>query len=225
MHLAISQCMNTARKLVSALALATTVATTGCLCGADEERAVTVSAPDSLTVVRDGASRRIEIVTRVTEPEVSPQTFDFVYNTLEERAQGEGIVLGLSGTDPTSNELVILALALPVSLRRGDEYAVGATFSVDPGLTADPRLWGAYDLQQSDRAEVAFTVATYSFPPPQYTVNFRAATSTGTIRVTQRQRGSVELSLNLSLVDATGKTTTVTGRVQANSERFTPPCT
>ena len=217
--------MNTARRFASALALATTTATTGCLCGADEERAVTVSAIDALTVVRDGSSRRIEIVTRVTEPEVSPQTFDFVYNTIEERPQGEGIVLGLSGTDPTSNELVILALALPVSLRRGDEYAVGATFSVDAGLTSDPRLWGAYDLQQSDRAEVAFTIAAYSFPPPLYTVSFRATTSSGTIRVTERQRGSLELSLNLTLVDATGMTTTVTGRVQANTERFTPPCT
>ena len=136
MHLAISQCMNTARNLVSALALATTVATTGCLCGADEERAVTVSAPDSLTVVRDGASRRIEIVTRVTEPEVSPQTFDFVYNALEERAQGEGIVLGLSGTDPTSNELVILALALPVSLRRD-----GGPASASQGLDLELAGW------------------------------------------------------------------------------------
>ena len=198
---------------------------TGCLCGADEERAVTISAPDSLSVVRDGAARKIDVVTRVTEPEVSPQTFDFVFNTIEGPPQGEGVVLGLSGTDPTSNELVILALALPVSLRRGDEYQVGGTFTVEPGLMSDPRLWGAYDLQQPDRAELAFTVATYSFPPPQHTVNFRAATSTGTIRVTQRQRGWVELSVDLSLVDATDKTTTVTGRVQASSERFTPPCT
>jgi hypothetical protein len=202
-----------------------TLATTGCLCGADEEHAVTVSSPGSLTVTRDGTARQVEFVTRLDETQVSPSTFQFVFNTIEGSTSGEGVALSLSGTDPTSNELVILVLGLPVSLRPGDEYSVGATFPVDPGVSSDPRLWGERDLQQSNRAEVAFTTATYSFPPPQYTVSYRAVTSSGTIRVTQRQRGWVELSVSLSLADATGKTTTVTGRVQANSERFTPPCT
>lgn len=210
---------------MAAIALTMTFATTGCLCGADEEHAVTVSSPDSLTVTRDGAARRIEVVTRLDQTQVSPPTFEFVFNTIEGSTSGEGIALSLSGTDPTSNELVILVLALPVSLRRGDEYAVGATFTVDAGMSSDPRLWGPRDLQQSNQAEAAFTVATYSFPPPQYNAVCRAVSSSGTIRVTQRQSGWVELSLNLSFADAAGKTTTVTGRAQANSERFTPPCT
>jgi len=217
--------MHTARRWLAAIGLVTTLAMTGCLCGADEGHAVTVSAPDALTVTRDGVARKVEVVTRLTEPEASPTTFQFVFNAVEGSTNGEGVALSLSGADATSDELVILTLALPVALRRGDEYPVGATFTVDPGLTPDPRLWGAYDLRQPDEAEAAFTIASYSFPPPQFTVNFRAATSTGTIRVTQRQRGSVELSLNLSFTDASGKTTTVTGRAQANSERFTAPCT
>jgi hypothetical protein len=217
--------MHTPRWWLPVVGLAATLAMSGCLCGADEQRAVTVSSPDSLTVVGDGATRRIEVVTRLTEPEVSRSTFDFVFNTVERSAGGEGIALSLSGTDPASNELVVLVLALPVSLQRGEAYPVGATFAVEPGVSSDPRLWGPHDLRQPAQAEVAFTVAAYSFPPPQYTVRFRAVTSTGTIRVTQRQRGWVELSLDLSLADATGRARTVTGRVQANSERYTPPCT
>ncbi len=77
--------------------------------------------------------------------------------------------MGLSGIDATSDERVILVLALPVSLRRGDDYTVGATFTVDPGPTTDPRSFGAYYLQQPNGAEAAFTVATYSFPPLLYT--------------------------------------------------------
>ena len=209
----------------AAAALAATVATTGCLCGADEQYAVTVSAPDSLVVTRDGVTRRVEIVTRLAQQDVSPATFGFVYDVIEGSTSGEGVALTMSGIDAVSNEVVTLVLGLPVSLRRGDEYPVGVTFAIEPGVSSDPRYWGPRDLQQSNRAEVAFVVSAYTFPPPLYTATFRAVTSTGTVRVTQRERGRVELSLNLNLMDATGRTTVVTGRAQANSERFTPPCT
>jgi len=207
------------------LALAATLATTGCLCGADEERAVTISAPDSLAVARDGETRRVGSVSRLTEFDGDPSAFQYVFATIEGATTGEGVVLSLSGMDTASNEIVIVALALPVSLRRGEEYPVGATFNVDPGLTPDPRLSGAYDLQQPNQAEAALTIATYSFPPPQYTVGFRAVTASGTVRVTERERGRVELSLNLSFADAAGRTVGLTGRAQANTERYTPPCT
>ena len=201
------------------------MAATGCLCGADEERAVTISSSDSLTVTRDGVTRKIGVVYRLTAPPASLSTFEFVFNTIEGSTSGDGIVLSLSGNDPVSDELVILAVALPVSLRRGEEYPVGATFTVDAGIDPDPRSTGPYALRQPNRAEAALTIASYSFPPPQFTTRFRAVTSSGTVRVTARERGRVELSLNLSLVDAAGRTTTVTGRAQANSERYTPPCT
>ena len=214
--------MQTTRWL-GAFAFATTIAITGC-CGAEEERAVTVWAPDSLTVIGDGVTRRIASVIRLTEPPASPSTFQFVYNTIEGSTSGEGIALSLSGNDPVSDELVIFTLALPVSLRKGDEYSVGATFTVEPGFTSDPRMWGPHDLQQSTQAEVAFTVATYTFPPGVFNTTFVAETSTGTIRVTERERGRVELLVDLSFADANGKTTTVIGRVHASTEKITRPC-
>jgi hypothetical protein len=217
--------MHGTRRWFTVLGLAATIGMSGCLCGADEERAVTVSTPDSLIVTRDGTTRRVESVTRLTENDVSESRFRFVFNTIEGSAGGEGVALTLSGVDPVSNEAVLLVLALPVLLRRGDEYAVGGTFAVDAGVGSNPRLWGAHDLQQPNQAEAAFTVARYTFPPGQYNTTFRAVTSTGTIRVTNRQSGWVELALNLAFVDAAGKTISVTGRAQANSERYTPPCT
>jgi hypothetical protein len=213
--------MNTTRSFV-AFGLAATFAINGC-CGGDEQHSVTVSAPDSLVVTRDGATRRVEVVTQLTETQVRSPTFQFVFNTIEGSTSGEGIALTLSGNDPVSDELFLLVLALPVSLRDGDQYPIGATFNVEPG-GSDPQMWGAHDLQQSNQADVAFTVATYRFPPGVYDATFRAATSTGTIRVTERERGRVELSLNLSLADAAGKTTTVTGRAQANTGSFTLVC-
>lgn len=206
-----------------ALAFAASVAVSGCNCGAQEQRALTVSSA-SLTLGGDGAPRQMAPVIRLTEVETDPSSFRFVFNTIEGSASGEGIALSISGTDPSSDELVALTLALPVSLRRGEEYPVGGTFAIEPGVSSDPQLWGPHDLAQPNRAEVAFTIAAYTFPPPLYTTKFRAVTSSGTIRVTDRQSGWVALSVNLSFVDANGRTRTLSGNVQATTERVTPPC-
>jgi len=170
------------------------------------------------TVLTVGAS------VQLAESQFSPSAFQFVYNTIKGSRSGEGIALSFSGSDRTSSEQIALVLAVPVSLRAGDEYAVGATFAVEPGTSSDPRMWGAYDLRQSNQAEVSFAVVTYSFPPPTYTTNFRAVSSTGTIRVTGRSGGSVELELNLNLTDAAGNTRTVRGLVQASADDFPARC-
>ena len=210
---------------LAAFVLATTIAITGC-CGNDEQHAVSISTgPDLLTVTRDGVARKIGSVSRATVPPTSPPTFEFVYNTLEGNTIGDGIALSVGGDDPITGELVIVALALPMSLRLGDQYQVGATYSVEPGLENAPGVFGAYDLNQPNQAEASFTVATYTFPPGVYNATFRAVTSTGTVQVVERERGRLVLSLNLTFTDAGGKTATVTGRMLAITERFTEPCT
>jgi hypothetical protein len=211
-------------KWLSAFVLAATIATTGCdYCG-PEQHAITTSA-NTLMMGGDIATRQIQYVTyRLTEPPASHDAFEFVFNALEGSTNGDGVALTLSGTDAITQEIVTIVLALPVSLREGDEYPVGATFSVEVGSTAETRLWGAHDLVESNKADVAFVVATYSFPPPVYTPNFRAATSTGAIRVVNRTRGHLQLQLNLSFTDAAGSVRTVIGDAQANTEKSAALC-
>ena len=213
-------------RLLGAAGLAATLAISGCnFCGADEQHAVSVGAgPGGLTIMRDGATRQIDVVSRLTSPPADASKFDFVFNTIDGSRSGEGIALTFSGPDPVTDEGIVVTIALPVSLRRGDEYIVGSTFTIDPGLDTDPRSYGPHDLQQSNRAEAAFLISKYSFPPPSFAVNFRAVTSSGTVRVTDREDGRVELSLNLIFTDASGKTSLVSGRVQVVTERYTPPC-
>ena len=215
--------MNTTQWL-TAFGLATTLAITGC-CGNDEQHAVTITTGvDSLTITRDGVARKVSNVIRATAPPISPPTFEFVFNTLEGNTIGDGIALSLSGDDPITGELVTVALALPMSLRLGDQYQVGATYPVEPGVPNAPGVFGAYDLNQPNQAEASFTVATYTFPPGVYNTTFQAVTSSGAVQVVERERGRLVLSLNLTLTDAAGKTATVTGRMLATTERYTPPC-
>jgi hypothetical protein len=216
--------MNMQRLCVSTLALVMTIAATGCVCGG-EQLNVVISSPGGLTITVDGATRQLMVpVTKLTEFHITSPAFNFLYNTLEGAANGEGVAFGLSGSDPQTNDVVVISLALPVSLRQGEEYTVGTTYMVEGTLNTDIRSWGAHDLQQSTKADVALTTAVYSFPPPAYAPNFRAATSTGTVRVVKREPGRVELAVNLTFTDAGGKTRVVAGSVVANTETVDVRC-
>jgi len=211
-------------KWLSAFAVAATIATTGCDWCGPEQHAITTSA-NSLIMGGGVSTRQIQYVTfRLTEPPASHDAFEFVFSTLEGSTSGEGVALTFTGTDALTQEVVTIVLALPVALREGDQYPVGSTFSVEVGSAAETRLWGAHDLAQSNQADVAFVVSTYSFPPPVHTPNFRAVSSTGTIRVMNRTEGHVQLDLNLSFTDANGSVRTVTGDAEANTVKSAALC-
>ena len=211
-------------KWLSALVVAATISNSGCSYCGPEQHAITTSA-NTLMLGGGIATRQIQYVTyRLTEPPASHDVFEFLFNTLEGSANGEGVAFTLKGTDAITQEVVWLVLALPVSLRQGDEYSVGATSSIDVDSPAQTGFWGAHDLAQPNKADVAFVVSTYTFPPPVFTPNFTAVSTTGTIRVANRTPGHLQLDLNLSFTDANGSVRTVTGDAQANTEKFAALC-
>jgi len=211
-------------KWLPAFIVAATIAINGCsICG-PEQHAITTSA-NSLTMGGGIQTRQIQSVTyRLTEPPATHAEFQFLFNALEGSMSGEGVAFTLRGTDAMTQEVVTLVLALPVSLRQGDVYDVGATFSIDVASPAQAGFWGAHDLAQPNKADVAFVVATYSFPPPVFTPNFSAVSSTGTIRVVDRTDAHVQLELNLSFTDSNGSVRTVTGDAEATAESFAALC-
>jgi hypothetical protein len=212
-------------KWLTALLVFAALANTGCNACGPEQHAITTGA-NSLTLGGDVAARQIQYVTyRLTEPPASHDVFQFLFNTLEGSTNGEGVAFTLRGTDAVTQQVVTIVLALPVTLRQGDVYDVGSTFSVDVTDPAQAGFWGAHDLAQPNKADIAFIVATYDFPPAKYTPNFTAASSTGTIRVVNRTQGHVQLALDLSFTDAAGSVRTVSGDANANTEKFAALCT
>ena len=209
--------------LTPALALVTGVSSSGCnLCG-PEQHAITTSA-NTLTMGGEFGTHQIQFVNlHLTEPPATSNQMDFVFSTLEGSTNGEGVALTFSGTDAVTQEVVTFTLALPVALQEGADYPVAATFDINVGTT-DAAMWGSHDLQQSNKADVAFVVATYTFPPPLYTPTFRAVQSSGTVHVTDRSNGHVQVQLNLSFTDANGKTRTLTGNAEANAEKSDATC-
>jgi hypothetical protein len=211
-------------KWLSAFVAVATLTTSGCSFCGPEQHAIVTSA-NALTMGGDVETRPIQYVNRrLTEPPASHDVFQFLFNTLRGSTDGEGVVFTLFGTDALTQEVVTIVLALPVTLREGDVYDIGSTFSVDPGSTSEAGFWGAHDLAQSTKADVAFVVSKYDFPPV-YTPHFRAVASSGTIRVLNRTPGYVQLDLNLSFTDASGSVRTLTGDGQANALSFAAECT
>ena len=216
--------MKLATLWIPGLILATTFAAGCSVCG-PEQHAITATAPNNLTLGGDFGTRQVQFVNRrLTEPPATHDDFQFLFNTLEGLTTGEGVAFTLSGTDAVTQEIVTLVLALPVALRDGDDYAVGGTFSVDPGAPSEAGFWGAHDLQQPGKADVAFVISNYSFPPVAYMANFRAVTSSGTVHVTGRAPGHLQVSLDLSFTDASGSVRTITGDGRADNERFAALC-
>jgi hypothetical protein len=211
-------------KWISAFVIAGTIVINGCNSCGPEQHAITTGS-SGLSMGGGIANRTIQYVTyHLTEPPANHADFQFLFNTLEGSTSGEGVAFTLTGTDAVTQQVIWLVLALPVSLRQGDAYTVASTFSVDVGSPSQTGFWGAHDLAQPNKADVAFVVSTYSFPPPVYTPNFTAVSSTGTIRVVNRTPGNVQLDLDLSFTDANGNVRTLTGPAQASAEKFAALC-
>ena len=222
MHLAKCRCMiNTRRLFAAAFTAATAIAMTGC-CGG-EQHSIRISAPDLLTVQLGNNTLLFYSNTSLTSPPLVPSDLEFVFNTLEGSTGGEGVMISYRGSEAASNQALMLSLALPVALHNGDVYTVGGAFSNVPD-EIDANAHGPYDLLDPNKAEVALSESTYTFPPAHFDVNYRATTASGTVRVTNRSSTSVELALDLSFTDAAGRTATLVGRVQAAAERTKASC-
>lgn len=195
-------------------------------CGAEEEFAVTVSSVDSLTFTWSDRTLRQQTGGRVTDRETTPAGFRALHDALEGRPHGvNGVAITLSERDPATNQMVTLSIAVPAELRRGARYPVGGTYALPPGEMHGPIAWGSRTLGSPGHAEVGFNTSSYSFPPPVHTYIYLATGATGWVEVVERGRGWMHLQLSLDFTDADGRVVRVTGRVQAQAERYTPPCT
>jgi hypothetical protein len=194
-------------------------------CGAEEQLAVNASAIDSLTFVVGGRTTRLQVQGRITDREIDRTQFHALFDPLEGRSgSAPAIVFSLGERDPATGELFTLTLAIPATLQRGARYTVGEAFTVPVGLSTDPGAFGGRAVRVPGQAEVAFSTSLYSFPPPTHTMTFVATRASGTIEVVARRSESVELLLSLQLTNENGRTATIAGRVQANSESNTPAC-
>ena len=194
-------------------------------CDAEEERAISISSVDSLALTFGTQSTRMQFGSRVGNRELPSASFEPVFRAIEDPSSPptRSIILTFDAIESASNQLTI-ALAVPEDLTRGDVYTVNGTFIAEPRFSTDPAWFGTRDLQGANNAQIAFTRWRYSFPPPVHTVTYRANSASGTIRVTQRSDDYVEVELNLQVMDPANGPATITGRIQAQTERHTPAC-
>ncbi|HEX2187706.1 MAG TPA: hypothetical protein VHG51_02350 [Longimicrobiaceae bacterium] len=220
------------RSLAALLLCACATSLAGCnlsslICGAEEERAVTVNSDPTLAYMRapGAAPTQLTLISRVTDFELGEAAFGELFSAVERGADlGRGVVLAMTGDDPATGETVALYLALPTPLRSGTTIPVGGAFQVPLGDVGSNHL-APRTLADPSRAEVAFRSGTYHFPPPEWRTTFVATQASGTVRVTSRYGQGFALQLDLTVTDAAGRVARLQGRAGAFSERYTPPCT
>jgi hypothetical protein len=198
----------------------------GACCNLPDEYAVTSRSMDVLTFAGPDHTRELQVGGRITHTELPAGRFQPLYNSLGGRpGTSQAIVVTYSEQDPASNETVYLTLAIPAELRRGARYPVGGVFG-GANVGRDVRqAWGTRSLRDADRAEVAFTIEAYTFPPPQHTATFVATKAEGTIDVVERGSGWFYAVVSLRMEAADGRVVHVTGQVMAQSESHKPSCT
>lgn len=201
----------------------------GVLCDAEEERAVSAFSVGSLTLVREYAGAQqssVRVEGRLEPRFVGEAAFDAVFGVIARGgAPYDGVVFSLGGTDPSTGELVALSLALPTPLQKGAAFRVGGAFPVALGA-GEAERWRKRTLAAADRAEIALHTGRYTFPPPAYHTTFAATAADGTVTVLRRWGGdTVELGLDLTAGDDSGRSVQLRGNVYLNAERYTPSCT
>lgn len=197
------------------------------LCGAEEERWVTVNSDPTVAYTRAGTttSTPIALQTRITEFDLGEASFATLFRAVDDGASvGQGIVLPLAGTDSATNASVLLVLALPTPLRSNTVIPVGSAFQVPRG-DLSRGYFAPRPLADPARAEVALSVGTYHFPPPEWRTSFAATGASGTVRVGRDYNPGFELQLDLTLTDGAGRVVRIADKAGVFTSRYTPPCT
>ena len=215
------------RKVSIAVAALAVVAfsNSGCsICGAEEQRAVTVSSLGPLLITQNGQTSSVRMGGRVSEAEIARAGFDELFSVIEGGGSAQrGGVITLAPDQQSNDNLMLIAIALPGGLRQGQRLAVGGAFDAPFRLSTESGF-GVRTLTVPGRPDVAFRTGSYTFPPATFHTTYAATAAEGFVEVVRRGGEWIELLLDVTVRNAAGELVVLRGSVQAQAERYTPPC-
>lgn len=215
------------RKVSIAVAALAVVAfsNSGCsLCEAEEERAVTVNSLGPLVITRNGQTSSVRMGGRVSQAEIARAAFDELFSLIEGGGLAQrGAVLTLKPDQESQDAMMLIAIALPGDLRQGQRLAVGGAFDAPFRLSTESGF-GVRTLTVPGRPDVAFRTGSYTFPPATFHTTYAATAAEGFVEVVQRGGEWIQLLLDVTVRNAAGEAVMLRGSVQAQAERYTPPC-
>ena len=212
--------------LVAVAALAVVaLSNSGCsLCRADEERAVSVSSLGPLAITKNGQTSSVRMGGRVSEVQIARASFDELFSVIEGGGSAQrGGVLTLQPDQQSQDAMMLIAIAVPGDLRQFQRLAVGGAFDAPFRLSTESGF-GVRTLTVPGRPDVAFRTGSYTFPPATFHTTYVATAAEGFIEVVRRSGESIELLLDVTVRNAAGEPVVLRGSVQAQAERYTPPC-
>lgn len=196
------------------------------------EEQLTINVRGDFTIVReDGSTEPLLMEGRLYEERIGRRAFNEAWAVVTRGAAPyDALALSLSSVGSGDGDpvplLAGLVIALPVPLRRGDEYPIGGAF---PPPTSDMPMywneWGRRDLGEPGVGEVALRTFDYHTVGMIIENDFVATDAEGTIEVIERRDDWIELRVDIVGTDGAGQTVRLEGVLDIRAERFTPPIT
>lgn len=137
--------------------------------------------------------------------------FDEVFAVLARNSgDGRSLQFTLVGYETVPGDRITLVLAIPTRAQQGDRLRVTGAFA-PPAPWADE--WTFRRAVAAGETEVGFSRAraTIPNPPYNYAAHYTATAATGSIQVLRRERGHLDLQVDLAVTDAAGRGYRVAG--------------
>lgn len=143
--------------------------------------------------------------------------FDEVFAVLARNSgDARSLQFTLVGYETPPGDRIVLVLSVPTRAQQGDRFRVAGAFT-PPGPWEDE--WTFRRAVAAGETEIGFarTRATIPNPPYNYTAVYTATAATGTVEVLGRDRGRLELRVDVTATDASGRGYRVAGTVNVTA--------
>lgn len=150
--------------------------------------------------------------------------FDEVFAVLARNSgDGRSLQFTLTGYETPPGDRIVLVLSIPTRAQQGDRLRVTGAFA-PPGPWQDD--WTFRRAVAPGDTEIGFarTRATIPNPPYNYAAIYTATRATGTVDVTGRDRGRLDLRVDLTAVDETGRGYRIAGTVGVKAAKEGEAC-
>lgn len=204
------------RIATTALLLALAGSLGGCGLGCDDVNRIHAATAPGFGVTRVGAAGTTGAMLYGTADYTQRETgslpdFDEVFAVLARNSgDGRNLQFTLTGYETPPGDRIVLVLSVPTRAQQGDRFRVVGAFT-PPGPWQDE--WTFRRAVAPGDTEIGFarTRATIPNPPYDYAAIYTATRATGTIQVLRRERGHLDLQVDVTATDEAGRAYRIAG--------------
>lgn len=201
----------------------------GCSLGCEDVNRIHAATAPGFGVTQVGAAGTTVAMLYGTADYTQEETgslpdFDEVFAVLARNSgDGRNLQFTLTGYETPPGDRIVLVLSIPTRAQQGDRFRVTGAFT-PPGPWQEE--WTFRRAVAPGDAEIGFarTRATIPNPPYNYAAIYTATRATGTIDVLRRERGHLDLRVDMTATDEAGRAYRIAGTLGVSAAKEGEAC-